>query len=65
MHCFGLGRDSCPSIRGRICSEKYVFYFSGDELLSDSFPYVEVHNGVLWEVEGKVGVYFVRLLLII
>ncbi|KAL6953948.1 hypothetical protein U1Q18_042905, partial [Sarracenia purpurea var. burkii] len=24
-----------------------------DELLSDSFPYKEIHNGVLWEVEGK------------
>lgn len=28
---------------------------SGDELLSDSFPYKEIHNGALWEVEGKVG----------
>jgi hypothetical protein len=28
--------------------------FTGDELLSDSFPYAEIHNGVLWEVEGKV-----------
>ncbi|OWM74076.1 hypothetical protein CDL15_Pgr008387 [Punica granatum] len=26
---------------------------SGDELLSDSFPYKELYNGVLWEVEGK------------
>jgi len=26
----------------------------GDELLSDSFPYKEIENGVLWEVEGKV-----------
>lgn len=26
----------------------------GDELLSDSFPYKEIHNGALWEVEGKV-----------
>ncbi|KZV25789.1 translationally-controlled tumor protein [Dorcoceras hygrometricum] len=25
----------------------------GDELLSDSFPYKEIENGVLWEVEGK------------
>ncbi|OVA02649.1 Translationally controlled tumor protein [Macleaya cordata] len=24
-----------------------------DELLSDSFPYKEIENGVLWEVEGK------------
>lgn len=28
---------------------------SGDELLSDSFPYKEIENGMLWEVEGKVG----------
>ena len=27
---------------------------SGDELLSDSFPYKEIENGILWEVEGKV-----------
>ncbi|KAE9444659.1 hypothetical protein C3L33_23443, partial [Rhododendron williamsianum] len=27
----------------------------GDELLSDSFPYTEIQNGVLWEVEGKVS----------
>ncbi|KAF5736993.1 translationally controlled tumor protein [Tripterygium wilfordii] len=26
---------------------------SGDELLSDSFSYKEVENGILWEVEGK------------
>jgi hypothetical protein len=26
---------------------------SGDELLSDSFTYEEIHNGVIWEVEGK------------
>ena len=32
-----------------------VFFYAGDELLSDSFPYTEVHNGVLWEVEGKVS----------
>ncbi|KAJ0737454.1 putative translationally controlled tumor protein [Helianthus annuus] len=25
----------------------------GDELLSDSFPYKELLNGILWEVEGK------------
>ncbi|PPS05715.1 hypothetical protein GOBAR_AA14932 [Gossypium barbadense] len=25
----------------------------GDELLSDSFPYKEIENGMLWEVEGK------------
>jgi hypothetical protein len=27
-------------------------------LLSDSFPYAEIHNGVLWEVEGKVRAIF-------
>ncbi|CAH2053534.1 unnamed protein product, partial [Thlaspi arvense] len=26
---------------------------SGDELLSDSFPYTEIENGILWEVQGK------------
>jgi hypothetical protein len=26
---------------------------TGDELLSDSFPYKEIENGALWEVEGK------------
>lgn len=30
------------------------FIISGDELLSDSFPYKEIQNGCLWEVEGKV-----------
>lgn len=30
---------------------------SGDELLSDSFPYKEIENGMLWEVEGKVGAF--------
>lgn len=29
-------------------------YQTGDELLSDSFPYKEIENGMLWEVEGKV-----------
>ena len=33
-----------------------LFFGAGDELLSDSFPYTEVHNGVLWEVEGKVSI---------
>lgn len=32
-----------------------VDVISGDELLSDSFPYKEIENGMLWEVEGKVG----------
>ena len=31
----------------------YQDILTGDELLSDSFPYKEAHNGVLWEVEGK------------
>ncbi|GFZ21797.1 translationally controlled tumor protein [Actinidia rufa] len=31
----------------------YQDMLTGDELLSDSFPYKEIHNGVLWEVEGK------------
>ncbi|XP_031097240.1 translationally-controlled tumor protein homolog [Ipomoea triloba] len=31
----------------------YQDLLTGDELLSDSFPYKELENGVLWEVEGK------------
>ena len=31
-----------------------VCVVAGDELLSDSFPYKEIENGVLCEVEGKV-----------
>uniref|UniRef100_A0A6I9S6L8 Translationally-controlled tumor protein homolog n=2 Tax=Elaeis guineensis var. tenera TaxID=51953 RepID=A0A6I9S6L8_ELAGV len=31
----------------------YQDLLTGDELLSDSFPYKEIHNGMLWEVEGK------------
>ncbi|OIS97733.1 PREDICTED: translationally-controlled tumor protein homolog [Nicotiana attenuata] len=31
----------------------YQDLLSGDELLSDSFPYTELENGVLWEVQGK------------
>nr|QIB02116.1 translationally controlled tumor protein [Hevea brasiliensis] len=31
----------------------YQDLLTGDELLSDSFPYKEIHNGILWEVEGK------------
>ncbi|KAL7084057.1 hypothetical protein ACP275_14G201700 [Erythranthe tilingii] len=31
----------------------YQDLLSGDELLSDSFPYNEIENGMLWEVEGK------------
>nr|AEQ39070.1 putative translationally-controlled tumor protein [Wolffia arrhiza] len=31
----------------------YNDILTGDELLSDSFPYTELENGMLWEVEGK------------
>ncbi|KAJ7977932.1 Translationally-controlled tumor protein-like [Quillaja saponaria] len=31
----------------------YQDILTGDELLSDSFPYKEIENGMLWEVEGK------------
>jgi len=31
----------------------YQDLISGDELLSDSFPYNELYEGVLWEVDGK------------
>ncbi|XP_031114397.1 translationally-controlled tumor protein homolog [Ipomoea triloba] len=31
----------------------YQDLLTGDELLSDSFCYKEIENGVLWEVEGK------------
>ncbi|KAI3523921.1 hypothetical protein L1887_02439 [Cichorium endivia] len=37
------------TIRLHFCSS-----FSGDELLSESFPYKEILNGILWEVEGNV-----------
>ncbi|KAK1315821.1 hypothetical protein QJS10_CPA05g00415 [Acorus calamus] len=31
----------------------YQDVLTSDELLSDSFPYKEIENGILWEVEGK------------
>ncbi|KAJ4722168.1 Translationally-controlled tumor protein-like [Melia azedarach] len=31
----------------------YQDLLTDDELLSDSFPYKEIQNGILWEVEGK------------
>ncbi|KAF7837818.1 translationally-controlled tumor protein-like protein [Senna tora] len=31
----------------------YQDLLTGDELLSDSFQYKEIQNGMLWEVEGK------------
>lgn len=36
-------------------TELYILYDVGDELLSDSFPYREIENGCLWEVDGKVS----------
>lgn len=36
---------------------KIFSFISGDELLSDSFPYKEIQNGILWEVEGKVSIF--------
>eukprot|EP01018_Ginkgo_biloba_P017558 Gb_32417 [translate_table: standard] len=32
---------------------EYSYNAVCDELLSDSFPYKEIQNGILWEVEGK------------
>ncbi|WP_368859594.1 hypothetical protein, partial [Escherichia coli] len=34
----------------------YTDLLSGDELLSDSFPYKEIENGMAWEVVDKWGV---------
>ena len=31
----------------------YQDVLTGDELLSDSFPFKELENGMLWEVQGK------------
>uniref|UniRef100_K3ZJT6 TCTP domain-containing protein n=1 Tax=Setaria italica TaxID=4555 RepID=K3ZJT6_SETIT len=31
----------------------YQDLLTGDELLSDSFPYREIENGILWEVDGR------------
>ncbi|KAH6829873.1 translationally controlled tumor protein [Perilla frutescens var. hirtella] len=31
----------------------YQDLLTGDELFSDSFPYTEIENGCLWEVQGK------------
>jgi hypothetical protein len=36
----------------RIC--RVLSVPAGDEMLSDSFPYKELENGLLWEVDGKV-----------
>ncbi|MCA2150976.1 translationally-controlled tumor protein, partial [Citrobacter portucalensis] len=43
-----------PKLEGETANKLvYQDLLTGDELLSDSFPYKEIHNGVLWEVEGK------------
>jgi hypothetical protein len=31
------------------CLSKFCSSISGDELLSDSFPYKKIKNGILWE----------------
>lgn len=38
-----------------------ICWIAGDELLSDSFPYKETENGMLWEVEGKVSILFKKI----
>ena len=43
-------------VHGIVFDMNIGVFCAGDELLSDSFPYTEVHNGVLWEVEGKVSI---------
>jgi hypothetical protein len=43
----------------------FIDEISGDELLSDSFPYKEIENGILWEVEGKVGTLYLLVLLVL
>jgi len=50
-HVF-LGRSEREEL---FCAIMLVYQdlLSGDELLSDSFPYKEIENGILWEVEGK------------
>ena len=45
---------SCCAIRLIRCA-LWFSCLAGDELLSDSFTYKELENGVLWEVEGKVS----------
>ena len=47
------------------CKLIFIHEISGDELLSDSFLYKEIENGILWEVEGKVGTLFIKLLVLI
>ena len=44
--------DSFPSL---VTKQLFLILISGDELLSDSFPYKELENGMIWEVEGKVS----------
>lgn len=44
---------SCPKKQTSFNVHVIVDESVGDELLSDSFPYKEIENGLLWEVEGK------------
>ncbi|KAK6143904.1 hypothetical protein DH2020_024252 [Rehmannia glutinosa] len=50
-------KDLAQSSQNMKCM--YNIYWAGlkvgpsDELLSDSFPFKEIENGMLWEVEGK------------
>ncbi|MQL36400.1 hypothetical protein EI006_26780, partial [Escherichia coli] len=50
-----LARPLFPAerISVRLIMLVYQDLLTGDELLSDSFPYKEIENGMLWEVEGK------------
>lgn len=57
--CGELVVFSC-CVESSICTIVLIFTWIlfidlGDELLSDSFPYKEIQNGVLWEVDGKVS----------
>lgn len=46
-----------------VMGAQFVYWISGDELLSDSFPCKEIENGMLLEVEGKVSIcYFMMIL---
>ncbi|RWW33026.1 hypothetical protein GW17_00002276, partial [Ensete ventricosum] len=36
-----------------------IYMAPGDELLSDSFPFKEIENGIIWEVEGKLVIFVV------
>lgn len=57
LNCFSSNRRVFSSmLLFEICnSSTLLSCFVGDELLSDSYPYKEIENGMLWEVEGKVS----------